>query len=46
MSLPALEEVAREQWQGSEINPGTLNKLIERIPRLCQAVIKAKVRYI
>jgi transposase len=42
-SLAGLEEIAREVW--SELTPEVLNKLIERLPRLCQAVIQAEGGY-
>jgi hypothetical protein len=42
-SLAALEEIIREVWQ--EITPDYLRKLIDRLPRICQAVIKAEGGY-
>jgi hypothetical protein len=42
-SLPALEEITREVWQ--EITPDYLRKLIDRLPNVCQAVIKAEGGY-
>jgi hypothetical protein len=37
-SLPDVEKIARQVW--SEITPEVLNKLNNRLPRLCQAVIE------
>jgi transposase len=42
-SLPELERICREVW--SEITPEYLNKLVERMPRLCKAVIQAEGGY-
>jgi uncharacterized protein with von Willebrand factor type A (vWA) domain len=42
-SLAGLEQVAREVW--SEITPEVLTRLIERLPKLCKAVIKAEGGY-
>jgi len=43
-SLAGLEEVTRQVW--SEISQEKLNKLIDRLLRLCQAVIEAKGGYL
>ena len=39
-SFPGLRDSLNEAW--NNIPPQTLQKLIERIPKLCAAVIKAK----
>ena len=40
-SLPGLWDCLNEAW--NNIPPQTLQKLIERMPKLCAAVIEAKV---
>jgi transposase len=42
-SIPELERIARQVW--SNISAETLQKLINRLPRLCKAVIEAEGGY-
>ena len=42
-SLPELEQVVRAVW--SEMPAAKMNKLVVRMPHLCQAVLKADAGY-